>query len=370
MKPKLLHCFDYFNRGGTELGIRTLLRGGFYDGAESHFLALARGDGALFDEFTALAGAGRAHCLCERARLEDGGRLSPDFVAKLIEALSATIVRLGIDRLILSLPITNFVGRMAAMGHAHVKVIAFEHFAFADRRMEILRATAHRCSAVFGDAPTTLRSVRSDYAQEQPFIYVPMVILQPGQVRAAYRPTKVRLLSLGRLEPQKNYAALLRAVATLAGEGIDLSLTIAGEGGERGRLEALARELGIGERVALPGFVCDPQDLARLRADADIYVQSSQVEGFCLAVAEAMAAGMPVVTTATGGVCDYGTNGTNMMYIDGTGPNDIAATLRRLIANFSEQAPGLSAAAIETARTQFSEAAVRAAWRPAQALLV
>jgi glycosyltransferase involved in cell wall biosynthesis len=351
---------------------RSLLRAGFYDGVDSHFLALARGEGALYDEFVSLAGADRVFCLTERAHLEDGGQLSPELIAHLIDTLSQTILRLGIDRLILSLPITNFVGRMAAMPHAAVRVIAFEHFAFADRRMEILRATAHRCNAVFGDTPATLDAVRGDYAQGQPLHYVPMVILEAEAARAPQpqQSAPLRLLSFGRLEPQKNYANLLRAVAGLAGEGIELSLTIAGEGRERGMLENLARELGVDKRVAMPGFVSAPQDLARLRAEADLYVQSSQVEGFCLAVAEAMAAGMPVVATATGGVRDYGIDGVNMTYIDGVAPDDIAATLRRVIANFPEQAPRLSAAALETAKTHFSEAAVRAAWRPAQALLV
>ena len=65
------------------------------------------------------------------------------------------------------------------------------------------------------------------------------------------------ILSAGRLTPQKDYATLLRAFATLVSRK-DARLIVIGEGEERGALERLAQELGIGDRVALPGFVVNP----------------------------------------------------------------------------------------------------------------
>ena len=69
---------------------------------------------------------------------------------------------------------------------------------------------------------------------------------------------------------------------------------ILGEGALRGELEALARELGIAERVILPGFDLDPWPYL---ASADLFVLSSDYEGFPLVLAEAMYAGLRLVST-------------------------------------------------------------------------
>jgi len=101
------------------------------------------------------------------------------------------------------------------------------------------------------------------------------------------------LLSAGRLEPQKDFATLVRAVARLGRER-PCELVILGEGVERPRLEALARELGIAERIHLPGF--SKRAPAAMRR-ADLYVLSSRFEGSPNALVEAMATGTPVVAT-------------------------------------------------------------------------
>ena len=102
----------------------------------------------------------------------------------------------------------------------------------------------------------------------------------------------VRYLSVGRLVPQKNQALLIRAFAQVAGP--DDRLVILGEGRRRGALEALVAELGLGDRVALPGHVDQPA--AHYRA-ADVFVLSSDYEGLGVVVVEALAAGLPLVVT-------------------------------------------------------------------------
>ncbi len=104
------------------------------------------------------------------------------------------------------------------------------------------------------------------------------------------------ILGIGRLVPQKNFAGLIRAFARLCQSRPDQSgqLVILGEGPERSALMQLAAQLGIADRVILPGFVDNPQ--AWLRR-ARLFVLSSQWEGFSLAVLEALLAGTPVVAT-------------------------------------------------------------------------
>ncbi len=102
----------------------------------------------------------------------------------------------------------------------------------------------------------------------------------------------MRYLAAGRLVPQKDFAMLLRAFAAAA--RAEDRLTIAGDGPERPRLEALAWELGIAGQVDFRGHVAsiDP-----LLAEADALVLSSQYEGLPGVVVEALAAGLPVLAT-------------------------------------------------------------------------
>lgn len=101
-----------------------------------------------------------------------------------------------------------------------------------------------------------------------------------------------RYLAIGRLARQKNFPLLLRAFAQLPDSSA--RLTILGEGGERGKLEALARRLGISERIDLPGH--DSATTAALAA-ADAFVMSSDYEGVPAVTLEALAAGLPIAST-------------------------------------------------------------------------
>jgi glycosyltransferase involved in cell wall biosynthesis len=109
------------------------------------------------------------------------------------------------------------------------------------------------------------------------------------------------VLAVGGLRKVKDFATLLRAFALLPAD-LDARLMLLGEGRERGRLMTLAQQLGIGERVALPGFVPDPFPyLGRAAAVA----VSSRREGLNNTLVEAMAVGTPVAATACpGGVVE------------------------------------------------------------------
>jgi glycosyltransferase involved in cell wall biosynthesis len=99
-------------------------------------------------------------------------------------------------------------------------------------------------------------------------------------------------LGVGRLMPQKNFPLLLRAFARIARP--EDRLTILGEGDERAALEALAQELGIAAQLDLPGH---RGAVDRWFAQADAFILSSDFEGVPAVVAEALAAGIPIVAT-------------------------------------------------------------------------
>lgn len=101
------------------------------------------------------------------------------------------------------------------------------------------------------------------------------------------------IVALGRLEPAKDYATLLRAFARLNRER-PARLIILGEGSQRDMLTALASELGVAARVDLHGDVANPFPFL---ARADLYVLSSAYEGCPNALMEAMACGCRMVST-------------------------------------------------------------------------
>jgi N-acetylgalactosamine-N,N'-diacetylbacillosaminyl-diphospho-undecaprenol 4-alpha-N-acetylgalactosaminyltransferase len=105
------------------------------------------------------------------------------------------------------------------------------------------------------------------------------------QVEAPY------IVAVGRLVPVKNFALLLRAVAL---SGLPHKLVLLGEGPERERLLQTAGELGLGDRVILPGRLPNPFPLM---AGAEVFALSSNGEGFPNALVEAMALGVAAVAT-------------------------------------------------------------------------
>lgn len=101
------------------------------------------------------------------------------------------------------------------------------------------------------------------------------------------------VMTSGRLIPQKDHASLLRAFALLP-RSLHARLIIIGEGPERPALGALAASLGIADRVDLPGFDPNPW---RWLARAHVFALSSRWEGNPNALLEALALGLPAVTT-------------------------------------------------------------------------
>jgi len=129
--------------------------------------------------------------------------------------------------------------------------------------------------------------------------------------------------SVGRLESEKGYDALVKAVARVQ-PPLTPWLAIIGEGSQRQELERLARETGLEARFRLPGHRSDALDMHHA---FDVYAQSSLTEGIPNAVLEAMAVGTPVVATDVGGTSELITDGVHGRLV---GAQDSAALARGL----------------------------------------
>lgn len=143
-----------------------------------------------------------------------------------------------------------------------------------------------------------------------------------------------RLAVVGRLTPNKNQQAAVRAVGALAASGIDVQLDVLGDGPERARLEALGQELGLGDRVRFRGMV--PLDeVAEVFARADLQILPSRQEGFGKVLLEGMVQGVvPLLSPgpAADGIAGHGSRG---LLIDPHDPATIADAVRSLISDRS-----------------------------------
>lgn len=128
-------------------------------------------------------------------------------------------------------------------------------------------------------------------------IALPHATEQRGTVRAELGlDDRTRVIgTVARLNRQKRIDRLLQTLAELPD---DVHCIIAGEGAERERLEALARKLAVSDRVHFLGF---RSDIPAVLAALDIFVLASDSEGMANAMLEAMAAGLPVVSTWVSG---------------------------------------------------------------------
>jgi glycosyltransferase involved in cell wall biosynthesis len=137
---------------------------------------------------------------------------------------------------------------------------------------------------------------------------------------------EVRVLSVGRLAPEKGFDTLVRAVA--ATEDPRFTLAIAGEGAERTALERLGRDLGV--RLVLLGDL-DAERLAEAYAGADVFALLSTHEPWGVVVNEAAASGLPLVLSdRVGAVYDLLRDGENGFVVPAGDADAAAGALRRL----------------------------------------
>lgn len=112
-------------------------------------------------------------------------------------------------------------------------------------------------------------------------------------------PGELTLVGVGKLIRGKGFDRMIRVLARLVRAGVSVRLLILGEGPQRRRLCALAKRLGVAERVSLLGYQSDPYALL---AQCDLFVCASHSEGFSTAATEALLVGTPVCTVSVGGM--------------------------------------------------------------------
>jgi phosphatidylinositol alpha-1,6-mannosyltransferase len=163
--------------------------------------------------------------------------------------------------------------------------------------------------------------------------------LAHGDLRAALGLPEGRklVLSVGRLSRRKGFDHTIRALAGLRAEGQDLAYAVIGVGPDHAYLQAVAQECGVAGHVHLLGHVA-PEDLPRWYCAADVFAMPNRsiggdTEGFGMVFIEAAACGTASVAGRDGGTGDAVVHDATGYRIDGTSVDEIAAALRRLLAD-------------------------------------
>jgi glycosyltransferase involved in cell wall biosynthesis len=217
-----------------------------------------------------------------------------------------------------------------------------------------LRASETAALALAREVIVTSPATSSILVQEFGVAPRRLTVALPGTdpaPRSCGTGSPLQLLAVGSIVPRKGYDVLVRALETIGDQEWHLNIAGAGDRspGTAAELRALILASGLDHRITLNGTVSDER-LAELYAKADVFVMSSLFEGFGMVLAEAMARGLPIVSTTGGAAAE-------------TVPDAAAIKVP----------PGDVAALAEALRTVMRDAVLRtemanASWRAGRAL--
>jgi glycosyltransferase involved in cell wall biosynthesis len=173
--------------------------------------------------------------------------------------------------------------------------------------------------------------------------FVPNAVKPPTVLATPFSRTGLppRIVAAGRLHPKKGFDVLVAALALLRDQDQAFDCEIAGEGDERARLEGLIAQHGLRDRVRLVGW---RDDVPAFLATGDVFAFPSHQEGFPLVLLEAMAVGLPAVSSAIPGPVEMIEDGADGALV---APGDPAALARALtgLVTTPEKAAALGLAA-------------------------
>lgn len=206
-------------------------------------------------------------------------------------------------------------------------------------RHKILRAWVrkllYRADAVVGQSENTLGNIRRYFADDIATDCVSLGINRPGPGEVSRRQygltdDDIVLVTVGRLVARKAVDQLIEVMARLNQD--NAHLLVMGTGPLEAQLKAQAETLGVAGRVHFLGFVSEEEKFGVLRM-ADLFVTTSQHEGFGLVFLEAMACGLPVICYDFGGQTDFLATGRTGFLIELNEQDAFVAACRELGAN-------------------------------------
>ncbi|GBQ55512.1 glycosyltransferase family 4 protein [Komagataeibacter swingsii] len=319
---RIVYIINSLNGGGAERPLPDIVAQMRACGHDVHVLALARKAG---NAVAWLQEAGIAYDILSP---------DPDKFASLRTTLAA-VRRHAPDLIWTSLTRATLYGQMAGV-LLRRPVVSWQHNAYLrpwNRRL--LHATHSLTDLWVADSPFVAKcTARQLNVPQRDVITWPLFTAQARMPQAVPWAgaddgrAVFRLGTLGRLEPQKNYGLLIQAMAWLRDHAPQcrIHLDIGGEGSLAPQLRTQIMALGL-DNVTLSGFQADPFTYC---AGLHGYVQPSLFEGLCIALHEAMQAGVPSIVTPVGAMADVVRDGESGLFLDPATPERLASLLLRL----------------------------------------
>ncbi len=161
-------------------------------------------------------------------------------------------------------------------------------YPLADARVAVSKQAADDLARISGISRETIEVVYNPVGRP------PAELTVPPAIEAVWGGATDRIIAVGSLKAQKNHLLLIRSFAALSHSRPTARLLILGEGELRPQLEALAKAEGVADKIVMPGFSIDPWPFY---ASANLFVLSSDYEGYGLVLVEAMRSGLSIVST-------------------------------------------------------------------------
>lgn len=221
--------------------------------------------------------------------------------------------------------LASLTGRLAGTPLVLVAKRSLDRYDRLDRRLAaaLSNRLAHRVTVNAGEVGALVRE--HEWCPAERLVTIPNgVELPPLLPRPPLDPVAPRIGMVGRLGWKKNYPDALAAIAAVRKQHPGLRVEIVGEGDQRDELARLRHELGLEDCVE---FLGRRDDVPALLPRWDAYLLSSIIEGMPNALLEAMAAGLPVVTTDAGGSAEIVEDGVSGRVVPRGDPAALATAL-------------------------------------------
>lgn len=290
----LLHVIDTTGPGGAEtvfIQLALLSRQSGY-----RVLAVVRGMGWVHDQL-------QSHGI-ETLILPCKGSFNLPYLIALIRLIRKRKISAVQSHLLGSNVYTSFAGLLTktpvvSTFHGHVDISPNERLRWL--KMLLVRLGSHRIVAVTKPLQKAISQLGGGLLRSKLQVIANGVPLQgfPEQVTSKAWNETIEIGCLGNIRPAKNYALALQLVRHLIDIGIQLHLNIAGDDSNSlaAQLKKEASAMGLDDSVRFIGFI---DDVPGFLAGQDVFLMTSSSEGHPLALTQALAAGLPIVTTPSG----------------------------------------------------------------------
>ena len=268
-------------------------------------------------------------------RVDCIGRAGAGGTLSAVRRLAAVLREQQPDVVHAHLPVTGIIARCLRV-FGKFRLVYTEHNLF--QRLHPVTKLAHRLTRFIDDCPVSCsRQVADSLPWESTVVcngialgQVPSPEVSPAGLRSriGLSAGDTVYVCIANLLKKKNHKLMLQAFSAAFGSGGDAHLVLIGQDGtERASLEQECSALGIGANVHFHG---PSPNASRLLADADVFCLSSTFEGLPIALLESMAAGIPAIVTAVGGMPDAVVNQVTGLVVESGNKGQLAKSMRQL----------------------------------------